>query len=127
VVYAIFKKQNVANPFYINRSYYIWKVEAPSNTSIVGISNWVKEEFDLEHSSSYNKLWFGMGIIMLALIGGGIVGGDGGGFVSLGIIGIGMFIGFLTFFPTGTGMNAGVIFGIMVIGFLAYIFLRGGI
>jgi len=128
VTHAIFKKEGVDDPTYINNSYYIWEEKPPGGlTDMLSTSEWLKTELDLENSNSINKFVFGFGVIIVAILVGAMIPGNGSGYVVLGIIGIGMFLGYLNFFATGSPYNIGILFGVLCLTYVGYVFLRGGV
>ena len=127
VTYAIFKKTGINDTFTITNSYYIWSTETPSPTSVVSISDWIKENVNMEHSNPYPKIFFSLGYIMISMIAGAYASSQGAGMLGLIVIGIGLTTGLLTFAATGTGIVIGIVFGLMVMAYLSIMFLRGGI
>jgi hypothetical protein len=126
VSYASFKKSGYSETW-INTSYYIL-IEQPSGlTDIKSISEWAIDTLDMEESNPYHKFFFGLGFIMLSLVAGTFVSNEGGGFLALGVIGIGLITGLLTFFATGTGIVIGTVFGLLCLAYISWVFMRGGV
>jgi len=127
VTYASFKKLNVTDEFWINTSYYILP-ETPSGlTDLLSIANWAKTTLDMETSNPYHKFFFGLGIIFLSTVAGAFVSSQGSGMLSLIVMGIGISLGLLTFVAFGTGIIVSVLFGILCLGYISYIYLRGNV
>lgn len=131
IITASFKKQNVTSPYVITKVHYIWDTPIPQ-TSIEGLAIYIINNANIGEggdSARYNTIFFGIGILVLALIVGSTVSGDGSGLVVLGIIGIGMFLGIFVLAPKGDNMfaNMGIYFGIAIVAYLSVVFIRGGL
>ncbi len=121
VVVAMFRKSGVDFEFTITNSYFIGNTSQTVGTDLISISNSLRTSLGLDDDNN-NKMFIGVIIIFLSAIGASIAGASGSGMLSLIIIGMGIFLGLMSF-----GVMTVVIFTIMVLAFLAIVFLRSGI
>jgi len=124
ITYASFKKLNVTDPFYINTSYYFYEDIEPSGlVDMISIANYLKDTVGVD-TQPVMKFFFGIGIIFLSVIVSASVTSQGSGMLALIVMGIGVVLGLLTFTGAGGGL---LVFGILCLGFVAVMFLKGGV
>jgi len=128
IVTAMFKKENITEPFNMTHSFFIWKEGSGVGTDLKSIAESFRIDMDLDNSDSTNKIFTSIGVVIFSMIAGAVVSNkSGSGMLGIIVLGIGISMGLLSFAGVGSGIIFGTIFGLMVLSFFATMYLRSGL